>query len=344
MKYGLSFLLCVLAIAGVYSQDNTTDYLLVARGMIEGIVSVKGWTDITSCITNNEGIVTGFSDAIATFQLNNTAAITLAAIKLGKALQIFPGALKACDNSIQISQDLVQNFSSFASLRDYVQIIGNNLAVYHIDLLKESYQATREYYQGHSKEFGNKVGQALSQVFLNGTSKIPPKPDENTTSPYLYIAQGVVEGIGAALHWDQVKPCIKEPKDSYNDISSAIQFFRAGDRVNVTLGFAAIGSVLQDIPAALQDCAGAYGKAANLTKALAAIEDAATYFSIVGKNALINGVDIYEEVFTASQDFDVGAWKDFGTNVGQTFAKLLLDNIDVSKKAETVVNFLEIDS
>jgi len=343
MKYGLSFLLCTLAIVGVYSQGNTTSYLLVARGIIEGIVSIKGWADITSCMTNNEGIVTGISDAIATFKLNDTTTITPAAIKLGKALQKIPVALKACNNSIKISQDLVKNFSSFASLRDYVQIIRNNIDLYQVDLAKASYQATSEYYQGHMREFGNKVGQSLAQVFLNGTGKIPPTP-ENTTTPYLSITQGVVEGIGAGLHWDQVKPCIKETGDSYNDINSAIQFFQAGDPISIVQGLAALGTALQDIPSALQDCGGAYGKAANLTKAIIAIQDAVTYFSIVGKNVVINGIDIYDEMHTAVQAFSVGAWKDFGTYTGQAFSKLFLDNIDVSKKAKIFVDFLEIDS
>jgi len=340
MKYGLSFLLCALAVAIVSSQSNTTDYILIARGIVEGISSVKGWSDITDCITNNEGIVSGFANAVATFKLNDSTTFTPAGIILGKALQKFPGALKTCTNSIQISQDLIETLSSFASWNDYVQIIKNNTILYNVDLIKQGYQATSEYTQGHLREFGNKVGQSLAQVFLNGTGKIPPKPDTNTTSHYILISQGVVEGVGLGLRWDEVKDCIQNNNKSYADIQNAIKFLNASDAGSVTQGLAAIGLGLQDIPAAIQDCTGAYGKAANLTKAIAALQNATVYFNIVGGNALINGVDIYDELYTAVQDFNVGAWKDFGTNVGQALAKLFLDNIDESRKS---FEFLAID-
>ena len=341
MKSTLSLLLCVLTIAGVYSEMNTTAYLLVSRGIIEGISSVKGWSDITGCITNYEGITSGLTDAFTTFQLNNSATITPAAIKLGRALQKLPLAIRACNNSVMISQNLVRTVSSFASLRDYIQIIGNNIATYHVDLVKESYQAMREHSQGRLKEFGNKVGQALAQVFLNGTAKVSPKPDGNTTSQYLLVAQGVVEGIDAGLRWNQVKPCIKETGDSYNDLNTAFQFFQAGDPMSIAQGLAALGQALQDVPAAIQDCTGAYSKASNLASAIAAIQDTATYLSIVGKNVVLNGVDIYDAFSAAIQAFNVGAWKDLGTNFGVASSKLFLDNIATAAKPQ---NFLEIDA
>jgi hypothetical protein len=341
MKSTLSLLLCVLAVAGVYSDVNSTAYLLVSRGIIEGISSVKGWSDITSCISNYEGITTGISDAFATFQPNNSDTIAPASIKLGKALQKIPLAVRSCNNSIKISQNLVKNVSSFASLKDYIQIVGNNIATYHVDVVRESYQAAIEYSQGRLKEFGNKVGQALAQVFLNGTSKTPIKPSDNSTSPYLLITQGVLEGIDSGLRWNQIKPCIKETGDSYNNLNIAFQYFQAGDPVSIIQGLAALGVALENVPAAVKDCTGSYTKAANLVNAIAALQDAATYLSIVGKNVVINGNDIYDAVSSTVEAFNAAAWKEFGTNAGIASSKLLLDNIVEAKRS---LNFLEIDA
>jgi hypothetical protein len=338
MKSTLALLLCALAVAGVYSEVNRTALLLVSRGIVEGISSVKGWSDITGCISNNEGITTGLADAFATFQPNNSATITPAAIKLGKALQKFPVALKSCNNSIQISQNLIKTISSIASLKDYIQIVGNNINTYNVDLVKGSYSAATAYSQGLLQEFGNKVGQALAQVFLNGTSKVGPKPDGNSTSLYLLITRGVVEGIDAGLSWNQVKQCIDETSASSNDINTAVQYLQAGDPISIAQGLAALGAALQDVPAAIQDCTGSYTKAANLTSAIAAIQDSLTYLSVVGKNVALNGVDIYDEIYSAVQAFNAGAYKEFGTNVGMATAKLFLDNIASAKKSP---NFLE---
>jgi hypothetical protein len=332
MKSTLTLLLCALAVAGVYSEVNRTALLLVSRGIIEGISTVKGWKDVTDCISNNEGITTGLADAFATFQLNDSATLTPAAIKLGKALQKFPLALRSCNNSILISQNLVKTISSFASLKDYIQIVGNNINTYNVDLVKETYSATSEYSQGNLQNFGNKVGQALAQVFLNGTSKVPPKPDGNTTSLYLLVAQGVVEGIDSGLRWNQVKQCIKESNDSNANVNSAFQFLQAGDSVSIAQGLAALGFALQDIPAAIQDCTGSYAKASNLVSAISALNDSSTYLSIVGKNVVLNGVDIYDEIYSAVQAFKAGAYKEFGTNVGLATSKLFLDNISSGKK------------
>jgi hypothetical protein len=341
MKSTLSLLLCVLAVAGVYSDANSTAYLLVSRGIIEGISSVKGWSDITSCISNYEGITTGFSDAFATFQLNNSDTIAPAAIKLGQALQKLPLAVRSCNNSITISQNLVKTISSFASLKDYIRVVGDNIATYHVDVVKESYQAATQYSQGRLREFGNKVGQALAQVFLNGTSKTPLKPSDNSTSPYLLITQGVVEGIDAGLSWNQIKPCIQETGDSYSNLSTAFQYFQAGDPLSIIQGLAALGKALENVPAAVNDCTGSYNKTKTLVNAIAALQDTATYINIVGKNVILNGVDIYDALSTTVEAFNAGAWKDLGTNAGIASSKLLLDNIVEAKRS---LNFLEIDA
>jgi len=341
MKSTLSLLLCALAVAGVYSDVNSTAYLLVSRGIIEGISSVKGWSAITSCISNYEGITTGFSDAFATFQPNNSDTITPAAIKLGKALQKLPQAVSSCNNSIQISQNLVKTISSFASLKDYIRIVGNNIATYHVDVVKESYQAMMQYSQGRLKEFGNQVGQALAQVFLNGTSKTPLEPSDNSTSPYLLITQGVLEGIDAGLSWNQIKPCIQETGDSYDNLNTAFQYFQAGDPTSIIQGLAALGKALESIPAAVTDCTGSYTKTATLVNAIAALQDTTTYLNIVGKNVILNGIDIYDALSTTIEAFNAGAWKDLGTNAGIASSKLLLDNI---VEADKSLNFLEIDA
>jgi hypothetical protein len=338
MKSTLTLLLCALAVFGVYSEVNRTALLLVSRGIVEGISSVNGWSDVIGCVSNHEGITTGLVDAFATFQPNNSATITPAAIKLGKALQKFPVVLKSCNNSIQISQNLVKTMSSFASLKGYIQIVGDNINTPNVDLDKESYSAATAYSQGRHQEFGNKVGQALAQVFLNGTSKVAPKSDGNTTTLYLLIIQGVVEGIDAGLHWNHVKQCIKEANDSYNDISAAVQFLRSDNPIEIAQGLFLIGAALQDVLAAIQDCTGAYTKASNLASAIAAIQDSLTYLSIVEKNMALNGVDIFDEIYSAVQAFNAGAYKEFGTNVGMATAKLFLDNIASAKKSP---NFLE---
>eukprot|EP00331_Platyophrya_macrostoma_P014243 CAMPEP_0176434088 /NCGR_PEP_ID=MMETSP0127-20121128/16452_1 /TAXON_ID=938130 /ORGANISM="Platyophrya macrostoma, Strain WH" /LENGTH=230 /DNA_ID=CAMNT_0017816725 /DNA_START=44 /DNA_END=733 /DNA_ORIENTATION=+ len=226
MRYTLSLLICALAVTCVASQNN---YNIVARGIVEGIASVKGWSDMTSCMTNNDALTQGLADAIATFQLNNSATLTPAAIKLGKALQKVPLALKSCNNSITIARNLVNTMSSFASLSDYIRIITNNLAVYNVDLVKETYKAARAYNQTQMRDFGNQVGQALAQVFLNGTAKVNPRPDANTTSVYMLVAQGFVEGFSTGLRWSEVKACMADTVNSQNDMNAAIQQLQSQD-------------------------------------------------------------------------------------------------------------------
>ena len=44
----------------------------------------------------------------------------------------------------------------------------------------------------------------------------------------------------------------------------------------------------------------------------------------VGKDLVVNGVDIYHEIKTSVTDFEAGKWEDFGFNVGEATAKLIL--------------------
>ena len=53
----------------------------------------------------------------------------------------------------------------------------------------------------------------------------------------------------------------------------------------------------------------------------------------VGKDLLVNGIDIYHEIDTAVSDAKSGNWKDFGFNVGEAAAKVLI-GAEEAQKAE----------
>jgi len=61
----------------------------------------------------------------------------------------------------------------------------------------------------------------------------------------------------------------------------------------------------------------------------------------IGKDLLINGKDIFHEINTAVADYKAGQWEDFGVNVGEAAAKVILGvepipTMDV-KKIELIV-------
>lgn len=60
----------------------------------------------------------------------------------------------------------------------------------------------------------------------------------------------------------------------------------------------------------------------------------------VGKDLLVNGVDIYHEIDTAVGDAKSGNWKDFGFNVGEAAAKVLIGSEEKTKMATVMTGAL----
>ena len=147
---------------------------------------------------------------------------------------------------------------------------------------------------------------------------------EFTKADFVNVAKGLIEGIAAAEGWDQLAPCIDSTEDAIENVITAVKYLKKKDPVDVAYGLAALGKALADLPTAFRSCGAVVHDVEMLIKSIAAISNPTTFFFKVAKNLIVNGADIYHEIYGAVDDFNAGNWEHFGFNIGKALAQVFL--------------------
>jgi hypothetical protein len=105
-----------------------------------------------------------------------------------------------------------------------------------------------------------------------------------------------------------------------------------------------IADLLTYVKSGMSDCSSLKADWAKLVQMAQIFSSPSSFAYHVGKDLIINGKDIYREIRTAITDYKNGAWSDFGYQIGEASAKLILGETNelatLEKKAQ-MVQFLK---
>jgi len=110
----------------------------------------------------------------------------------------------------------------------------------------------------------------------------------------------------------------------FGDAKTAVEDFKKKDVSDVIAGIKKIAEMMQVIQQGMKDCSHLKADWAKLAKMSAIFSNPETFAYHVGKDLLINGVQIYGEISTAVEDYEKAQWGDFGYNIGEAAAKTLI--------------------
>ena len=172
---------------------------------------------------------------------------------------------------------------------------------------------------------GQEAGLMIDQVIIGSSD---PKNVGIDIPKDVKIAGEVVGGIlmGAvkAEGLDNIMNCIHDSEVVVSDVSSAIGDFKKHDAKETLAGLKKLASGVFEIRAALTDCRGVAADFAKLGKMAAIFSNPATFAFHVGKDIIVNGVQIYHEVEDSVVQFHGEHYEAFGEDIGEALAKLLL--------------------
>merc|ERR1712241_838725 len=135
------------------------------------------------------------------------------------------------------------------------------------------------------------------------------------------IAAGIVEGF---LGVPDFKACIEKSVTEVKDLEEAIKLFETKKPVEVLKGIKLIGEAVKGLPDDIKACKAAVSDVQALIGAIKSMTSPATYAYHVGKDLLVNGRDIYNEIYRAVDDYKAKLWTDFGIQLGTAFRKLVI--------------------
>merc|ERR1711981_351370 len=117
---------------------------------------------------------------------------------------------------------------------------------------------------------------------------------------------------------DEMKACLSDTVTEIKDVEAAIQLLEKKDAHDVLDGLGKLGSALELLPKAVQNCDAAAkdvkDEAPKLLRALEALRHPKEFAFHVGKDLIVNHADIFHEVGAAINDYRSQNYEECGRN------------------------------
>jgi hypothetical protein len=138
------------------------------------------------------------------------------------------------------------------------------------------------------------------------------------------IVGGILLGAIDAEGFTDIASCIKDAEEVFGDAKIAVNDFKKKDVSDVIAGIKEVAELMKVVHRGMSDCSSLKADWEKLTKMIAIFDSPTSFAYHVGKDLLVNGVQIYDEVELAITDYENAKWGDFGYQIGQAAAKTLL--------------------
>ena len=153
------------------------------------------------------------------------------------------------------------------------------------------------------------------------------------------IAVGVLSGALNTEDLNDYVQCIDDSEIIAADIEDAVVNFEKESISGVTKGLSDIADALTEITKAIGTCSQQkdIAQLKKLEAMLESFKDPKSFAFHVGKDLLVNGVDIYHQIADAITNYRAGKYESFGEDVGDSLALVLIGKSD-KKKAKKASN------
>ncbi|QDZ20745.1 hypothetical protein HOP50_04g32670 [Chloropicon primus] len=138
------------------------------------------------------------------------------------------------------------------------------------------------------------------------------------------IFEGLIQGFFEYEKYPNLKQCASDITQVYDDLDMAVKDIKEESVRGVKEGIRLIGESLTEVSTAITDCQGAINDVESILHVLSEFKTPAAFAYHVGKDLLINGVDILNEIQTAVSDWESQSYRDCGVQVGTALNQLLI--------------------
>lgn len=153
------------------------------------------------------------------------------------------------------------------------------------------------------------------------------------------IVGGILKGALDAEGFSDISHCITDIEHVVQDAQVAYSDFSKKDLKDIIDGVKEVADLLKTVKQGMSDCAHIKADWQKLAEMAAIFENPTSFAYHVGKDLIINGVQIYHEVDTAVTDYKNEDWNGFGYNIGQAAAKTILG--EESQKKTKVAQIMQ---
>lgn len=147
------------------------------------------------------------------------------------------------------------------------------------------------------------------------------------------ITEGVLKGALDAEGFTDIEHCIQDVETFVSDAETAIEDFEKKSAEGVIDGLKEVAEMYKVIQKGMSDCTKGKADWKKFAAMISSFNSPASFAYHVGKDLLVNGKSIFNDVNSAITDYKSKDWYDFGVAIGDASAKTLLgqDQMETSE-------------
>jgi hypothetical protein len=152
------------------------------------------------------------------------------------------------------------------------------------------------------------------------------------------IAMGVLSGALKTEDLNDYVTCLQDSETVVADVEDAIVNFEKESISGVAKGLEDIANGLTVISTAIKTCSQQkdIAQLKKLEAMLAQFKDPKSFAYHVGKDLLVNGVDIYHQITDAITQYKAGKYEAFGEDIGDSLALVLVGKMQMQTNVKKV--------
>lgn len=138
------------------------------------------------------------------------------------------------------------------------------------------------------------------------------------------IIEGILVGALNAEGLSNIENCIKDSRIVFDDVEEAVQDFEKKTAAGSTAGLAKVGDAVMEIKTMMSVCPGVEVDVQKLEKMAKIFKNPKTFAYHVGKDLLVDGVQIYGDINKGVEAYKAQEYEQFGEDIGDALALLIL--------------------
>lgn len=132
-----------------------------------------------------------------------------------------------------------------------------------------------------------------------------------------------------------MEKCLTGGEKILGEVVEAVKDFEEKSASGAAAGLKVLAQVVKDISAEVQTCEGVTADWKRLEAMVTAFDSPLSFAYHVGKDLLVNGVQIYGDINDAVAQYNNKAYEPFGEDVGKALALTLLGMEETDKEIST---------
>ena len=316
-----------LALVGSAHAMSKVQVAELLGGFVEGALKEEALGDYITCtVVDGQIVEQDLKTAVADLETKTVAGVVNGIDEVASALTTITGAYKLCTSEKDVAQ-LQKVESMLESLKNPVTLVTDiyhNLKVNGKDITTHIDAAADDWHAEKYHEFGMDLGFAVAETTLGKQEIEAEALRETNLQVAADIAYGLLLGAVKAEGLENMETCFSGPAQIIETAEQAIADFKAGGVDNVVHGLKELAVLTTQLKQEVAACKGVKADWQKLEEMAAVMSNPTSFAYHVGKDLLLNGHDIYNDINAGISEYKAQQWEPFGESVGHALAKLIL--------------------